>query len=324
MMYEIKRLPEDFIVDEKPLLELCDGPYSYYFLEKTDQNTEQVMQDLAARFRIPRKMFSYAGSKDKRAVTSQYFSVKGNISDANQGYKIRFIGTGKTPISLGDHGGNHFTITVRNIAARPGMIRQTVNYFDDQRFGRNNLKIGLAILRRDFKQAAGLIDDPASMEHLKEYPNDHIGAIRKVPFKILNMFVHSVQSYIFNEAAASIVKAHRHFDVPYSQGIFLFPVSDVKNERLSLVSFDAVLSEAEEKILEQIGLKQRDFVLRELPGITPEGGQRDLVTYIDDLSISDLMEDELNSGKKKVRVEFSLGKGSYATIVIRNIFYKEI
>ena len=41
---------------------------------------------------------------------------------------------------------------------------------------------------------------------------------------------------------------------------------------------------------------------------------------VSELSIGKLEDDELNKGMKKVRVKFTLGKGSYATIVIKEMF----
>jgi tRNA pseudouridine13 synthase len=322
-MYELKRMPEDFIVTETPGFDICDGPYSYYLLEKTGQNTEDIILDLSQRYHIPRRMFSYAGSKDRRAVTSQYISVKGRIPDQDTKFRLKFIGTGKDPISLGGHRGNHFSIVVRNIMQKPQPISSTINYFDDQRFGRHNMQAGLAILKRDFKGAAAILDEPAVKAHLEDYPNDAVGALRKMPYKILNMYIHSVQSYIFNEAAATIVRRHDHKDTPYSQGTFAFPIEEVKDQTLSLVTFDSELTDEEDKILLRLGLKQRDFVLKEMPGITPEGGKRELNAKVDGMAISELIDDELNPGKKKVKVEFSLGRGSYATVVVRHLFLHE-
>ena len=40
---------------------------------------------------------------------------------------------------------------------------------------------------------------------------------------------------------------------------------------------------------------------------------------IKDLKVGKTGKDDLNYGKKKVKVSFELGKGSYATMVIRKI-----
>ena len=51
-----------------------------------------------------------------------------------------------------------------------------------------------------------------------------------------------------------------------------------------------------------------------------EGNERDLVADISDFDYS-VGEDELNKGKKKVILNFKLQKGSYATIVVKSLFW---
>ena len=64
----------------------------------------------------PRKFFSYAGAKDKNAITTQYVSVKSTIKPfSKKDLEIKVIGKGNQPISLGDHDSNEFILTIRNI-----------------------------------------------------------------------------------------------------------------------------------------------------------------------------------------------------------------
>ena len=37
------------------------------------------------------------------------------------------------------------------------------------------------------------------LRHLKKYPNDYAGALRKIPKRIRRLYIHAYQSYIFNE-----------------------------------------------------------------------------------------------------------------------------
>ena len=72
----IKSRPSDFIVSEIPSIKFGrQGRYKYFLLEKKNYNTEDAIIILSKHFKIPRKKFSYAGTKDKVAITKQYCSV---------------------------------------------------------------------------------------------------------------------------------------------------------------------------------------------------------------------------------------------------------
>ena len=46
--------------------------------------------------------------------------------------------------------------------------------------------------------------------------------------------------------------------------------------------------------MKEENITQRDYIIRELPGISPEGFERDLFAKISNLTISDVEDDELN------------------------------
>ena len=84
---KIKQEPEDFIVQEitpekevtslEPSQELPTEKeeYVHFTLVKRDWNEAQIIQRIARSCGISRKRFSYAGTKDKRALTSQRVSA---------------------------------------------------------------------------------------------------------------------------------------------------------------------------------------------------------------------------------------------------------
>jgi tRNA pseudouridine13 synthase len=323
-MYKLKTKPEDFIVEEIPLHKFRKrGKYSYYLLEKKDYTTEQAVQTVCRYTRTQRKFISYAGNKDKKAITKQYVSSKVPIRDISiNNIKLTKVGRGDEPISTGDLIGNKFIITIRNIEKKPSAISKVINYFGEQRFGRNNLDVGLEILKKNFEQAAHMIKHNSVQHHLKKYPNDHIGAIRTVPFKTLRLYVHSVQSYFFNELAAKIVREYTDNinAVDYKHGEYLFTFDNIRNRTLPLISFDTE-TDIYDTLLRKFTLQKRDFVIRQIPQVTPRGGERDLVVRIKNLRISGFKEDELNTNKKVV-VAFTLSKGSYATIAVKKMLSK--
>ena len=83
---------------------------------------------------------------------------------------------------------------------------------------------------------------------------------------------------------------------------------------------DKKMSSILSSVMEQEGISERDFVIRSLPEMSAEGGARDMISAVEDLKITEPEADELNPRKKKLAVEFSLKKGCYATIVIKDMF----
>lgn len=141
----------------------------------------------------------------------------------------------KNRINLGEALGNRFTIVVREIPMSKSQINVKIkkfdelasnegipNFFGPQRMGRSgdNVKIGQAILNGDLKLATDHLllkiepylkegdaqkvpdifwPEKAVYLHLKSQPNDHAGALRRIPKKLLRIFTHSVQSQKFND-----------------------------------------------------------------------------------------------------------------------------
>jgi len=155
-MYVLKTIPQDFIVKERSNVEIKkEGQYTYFLLKKTDYNTLKALQTVANVLHYNIKDFGYAGNKDKKAITEQLCSVKGNPNLEHiklTDIEVKEVGKGDKPISLGDLEGNEFTITIRNIEKLPEKKEEFTNYFGEQRFGRNNVEVGRAIVKGDFKK----------------------------------------------------------------------------------------------------------------------------------------------------------------------------
>mgnify|MGYP006288310839 CR=1 FL=1 len=301
-MYKIKELPEDFIVDEIMELRYDDeGSYSYYLLKKREMNTIDAVDRLARSFNLKRKFINFAGNKDKKALTSQHISIsRGPEKDIKtQDMSLKFLGKGSERINLGSHWGNSFDIVVRNINCAPNKLTKIKNLYGDQRFGarKNNHLVGKHILCRDYAEAIREIDDRKASEHLSENPNDLIGALRKIDKSLLRMYIHAYQSYLWNRLAAE-AEDESYLSLPG------FETNDPK--------IDSLLAED--------GLKAADFLIRPIPELSEQGGRRKLYAELYDLQISELEDDERNTGMKKIRVCFALEKGSYATEAIRQMF----
>jgi tRNA pseudouridine13 synthase len=329
-MYKLKQIPEDFIVKEISNVKMNpSGPYTYILIRKKLKNTMDVVKEISKLLNIPDKKIGFAGSKDKHAITQQVFSIERGNKEKLLGLKmkdvsIEILGYGNIPVSLGDLRGNLFEIVVRNLDLVRVIETDFVeNYFDEQRFSSNNVKIGRHLIKKEFDQAASLLDDWKVKDYLLKKESDYIGAIRLLPKRLLKMYVHAYQSYLWNETLVKYLKLKKWKEVDYSLGKLVF-VKEKENLQVPLIGFGVEIDEKLKGIIEEImereNLSFSDFIIRQIPELSLEGDLRDAFVSVQDFKVGIIEEDELNSGKKKVKVSFILGKGSYATMVIKRLF----
>lgn len=143
---------EDFSVDEEPLyLPSGSGEHTFVRIEKRLRTTPEVAEDLARAAACRPREVGYAGRKDRRGVTRQWFSVPGLSPETAQGLEIpgvRILEAVRHPHKLrtGHLRGNLFEIRVRGIDAidldqLEGTLcrvrdKGLTNRFGHQRFGR--------------------------------------------------------------------------------------------------------------------------------------------------------------------------------------------
>jgi len=321
-MYLLKQIPEDFLVEEVTNLNFeKNGRYGAFILTKKNYTTEDAIQTICGKLKIDRKKIGYAGIKDRNAITTQYISIDGaNSSTENISLKdisLKFVGFLKEPITLGTLKGNNFSITIRNLKKTeiPKKNKVSINYFDKQRFSKNNVEIGKAILNKKFKEACDLITlgDGSYRElidkHLAKSKNDYVNALKKIPRKILMIYVHAYQSKIWNETVQEYIKIKKNDS----------------NEEIPIIGFSTELQEGNLKkiiikIMNNENITFRDFIIREIPELSFEGNKRNMYAEIQKLFIEKHEPDELNEGFFKTKVNFFLEKGAYATMAIKQMF----
>ena len=147
----------DFVVKEQLGYDMSgDGEFVVVKVRKTDCNTLFVGEQLAKFAGISARNMSYAGLKDRKAVTEQWFSLQmpgQPTPDFSQfsleGVEILDVTRHQRKIRIGSLQGNHFEILLRNaeetdeLKVRLDFLSKNgfPNYFTEQRFGRdgNNL-----------------------------------------------------------------------------------------------------------------------------------------------------------------------------------------
>mgnify|MGYP001609558906 CR=1 FL=1 len=330
-MYQIKQLPEDFIVKEISSVNTeINGQYAYFLLKKTNLTTIRALQILSKRFKIPLKNFGFAGNKDKNAITEQKISIfrgkRGFEKIKLNGIELKYLGNGKNPISLGDLEGNEFTITIRNlnnnyiekIQSAENKIIKIPNLYGPQRFSKNNHLVGKAIIKRDFKKAVelilennGFIEDKIK-QYLNENKNNYVEALRLIPLKTRKLFIHSYQSFLFNKIINKYLQKNKKINnikIPIIG--FSFEVKSVK---------DITLKDIIKKIIDEEKITSRDFIINQMPELTSEGNFRDLFFELKDLKVLEMNDDELNKNKQKIKINLTLPKSCYATVALEFLF----
>ncbi|MDO4627508.1 MAG: tRNA pseudouridine(13) synthase TruD [Pasteurellaceae bacterium] len=157
----LKATPADFIVREHLGYELTgDGEFVAVYVRKTDANTLFVGEKLAQFVGISAREMSYAGLKDRHAITEQWFCLRmpgKAMPDFSQfqlgGVEILQVTRHQRKIRIGSLAGNHFEILLRSISEQPDLIARLEdikaqgfpNYFTEQRFGRDGHNLTQAL-----------------------------------------------------------------------------------------------------------------------------------------------------------------------------------
>ena len=163
---KLKSQFNDFIVEENIPVEFSgEGEHCWIYVKKSGCNTDWVAQQLAKFCGVKKMAIAYAGLKDRYAVTSQWFSVQlpgkptpdwaefeSSFSDTDTVENIQVLQSFRHNRKLhrGALKSNFFKITLRDLSDNSDemftLLKQRCetiskngvpNYFGSQRFGRN-------------------------------------------------------------------------------------------------------------------------------------------------------------------------------------------
>lgn len=154
----LRTSPEDFFVDED-LGFAADGAGEHVFVraEKRGANTDFVAKELARFASVRPEAVSYAGLKDRHAVTRQTFSIHlpGKADPdwstfEHAEFRVLEAVRHSRKLQRGALKGNRFRIVLRDVQGDCGAAERTVeairtqgvpNYFGEQRFGRESANV---------------------------------------------------------------------------------------------------------------------------------------------------------------------------------------
>ncbi|XP_054844983.1 pseudouridylate synthase 7 homolog isoform X2 [Eublepharis macularius] len=155
------------------------GSYCHFVLYKENKDTMDAINVLSKFLRVKPNIFSYMGTKDKRAITVQEIAVLritaqrlAHLNKCLMNFKLGNFSYKNHPLKLGELQGNHFTVVLRNITGTEDQVQQAmlslreigfINYYGMQRFGTTAVptyQIGRAILQNNWNEVMDLILKP--------------------------------------------------------------------------------------------------------------------------------------------------------------------
>ncbi|MCG9730532.1 tRNA pseudouridine(13) synthase TruD [Shewanella sp. Isolate13] len=150
----------DFQVQEiLPFAPTGEGEHHLLHIRKEGLNTVEVAKVLSSFAHVHPKEVTYAGQKDKHAITEQWFGVRIPGKDTpdwqqlnSEQITVLSASRHSKKLRIGALAGNRFTLTLRNVSDMVDVVKRieliseqgVPNYFGEQRFGHDgkNLMFG--------------------------------------------------------------------------------------------------------------------------------------------------------------------------------------
>lgn len=177
----------------------------------------------------------------------------------------------------------------------------------------------------------------AIVQYLAEHPGDWHGACNRIDRHLMGLMLVSYQSWLWNEVAAEFLreKVKDIEELEYSRGKFVYPLSltpeeesEVRTRDLPVPCHRTEWKNADERarferLLKREGLTIENFKV-DLEKHTFRAFRRPLMIRPAGLSIGGFEDDPLNPGLLYFRLNFSLPKGSFATVLIKSIQRRKV
>jgi len=343
--FHFKQTPRDFVVEEIPLYEFSgEGEHLVLFVRKKSMSTLELVSAIAKYLNIKNKDIGYAGLKDKHAMTKQYISLhkkhEADLENFNlDNVKIISKTYHNNKIRIGHLRGNRFYIKLKKVnptsaqkidealknIANDGMP----NFFGYQRFGNDgdNHIVGEKIAKGEKKER-----NP----------------------KIKKLLINAYQSHLFNlwlSRRLEINSLIRSFDAKELETLLNMPSAELKKMKnqkhpFKLISGDVMEHYPYGKLFEFDG-SDNDFDRFNSHDISITGllcgtkarvatdMARDIEKDFDDVINADgtrryawvypeKVEGRFKPEEAHYELNFTLPKGSYATVLVEELAKKKI
>ncbi|MCW8839002.1 MAG: tRNA pseudouridine(13) synthase TruD [Thiovulaceae bacterium] len=343
--FHFKQSARDFVVDEIPLYEFSgEGEHLILHIRKKNLSTLELITILAKYLGIKNKEIGYAGLKDKHAMTKQYISLHKKHEESlekfeHESIKILSKKYHNNKIRIGHLSSNRFYIRLKKVnptdakkidealknIAKYGMP----NFFGYQRFGNdgNNHIDGEKIAKGEKKE-------------------------RNV--KVRKLLVSAYQSHLFNlwlSRRLEINSLVSSFSVDELENLLNLPKTEIKKLKIQKHPFKLIEGDIMEHYpygrLFEFDQSEHDFerfnkkdisvtgLLCGKKAKTATGLARNIEKDFDDDINADGtrryawvypsdVEGRFNNQEAQYELNFTLPKGSYATVLIEEIAKRKL
>ncbi len=166
--------------------------------------------------------------------------------------------------------------------------------------------------------------------------NDYVKALHLIPKEEVSMLYSSYQSHLWNEILRRLlkIKVNEIYEIKGIEGPYLFwkeldreTFSYLSNLKIPTPSHkiefqDSLVEEIYNEVLLEKGLKRNSFKASVLRKVYFRSFPRKALIIPENFKVLEEGDDELHRGKKKIKIEFSLPRGSYATMVTKRLEVK--
>jgi tRNA pseudouridine13 synthase len=316
----LKREPRHFVVEEMPLYEpRGEGEHVYVRLRREGRTTAEVIDDLARSFGLRARDIGCAGQKDKLARATQTFSLPLGSLDPDEaarrvagelGIEVLWARRHTNKLRRGHLLGNRFDVLIEHVdedaferaraIARAIAEQGLANYYGPQRFGADaeNARRGRALLSAP--RGDGMSRFLLSAFQSMLFNGWLVERMRREGFD--RIWRGDVAKRLDNGALFDVADANaENARMSRCEITYTGPIFGARMRRATDVAGE----------LERTILREFDVQLADLARARLDGSRRAGRIFVADLEI-------LPEGAS-LRARFSLPKGSYATVLLREL-----
>uniref|UniRef100_UPI00398ED770 pseudouridylate synthase 7 homolog isoform X2 n=1 Tax=Pristiophorus japonicus TaxID=55135 RepID=UPI00398ED770 len=325
------------------------GSYCHFVLYKENKDTMDAINVLSKFLRVKPNIFSYMGTKDKRAITVQEIAVVkitaqrlSHLNKCLMNFKLGNFSYKKYPLKLGELQGNHFTVVLRNITGSNEQVEQAmtslrdigfINYYGMQRFGTTAVptyQVGKAILHNKWSEVMDLILKPRPGERgymvkcREEWAKtkDPEAALKKLPVKrcVEGQLLRGLAKYGMKNIVSAFGMIPRNNRLMYIHSYQSYVWNKLVSKRieeygLKVVSGDLVLKGVTAVPIEESEVEKHSIhdIVMPLPGFDVLYPKHKIGKAYEEMMAADGLD--INNMRHKIR-DYSLS-GAYRKIIIR-------
>jgi tRNA pseudouridine13 synthase len=326
----IREICEDFVVEEIPAYEPSGrGEHLFVNLTRTGMNTRDVALRLARLFDVPRRAVGYAGLKDKYSQATQILSVHVGRTDpmrlvdleavigASLPVRVNWVGLHHRKIRAGHLLGNRFTINITDLETDAEKAAQRAkevanrmreiglpNFYGPQRVEEENVRRGREIIK-----GALYIKERWLRRFLVTCYIDHLCNLylkERIRRGAFHWLIQGDIAKKYDTGGMFVVEDLEAEQVRYEghEITFTAPIYGPK-----MWEAEGPSGELELEIMEREGVTSLEL---ERLGVR---GSRRIGRLIPDIEVEPV--------RRGVQLRFSLPKGAYATVVLKEIMKVE-